>query len=849
LVILSSFLLTLVSALLLEWPAAALFLAVPTFFLLIRAGRQYLILPLISSLFIILVHVPIVISWVHIDIFGLSASALLWFFAVTIPAGILLIGCGQSMTAMKLLCFMCISFLMLAAAMTGGWLTVHAMTSSAVRIFLPGLIVLCTLLFLKPEFEVPVRGRLSAAQTWLLATVSGLLAAWSVPFVPVKSVYFDEAHGSWATIHADDGPNVYGRSSNYSYSRLSAYSQRLVGAVHAFLEESSELPTPNGIFIMKMPSRELGQEFRDRLLAWVAEGGRLLIVADHTDLYDHAQHLNLFLAQVGVTSLQSHAVFDRNGLPVRPSTPRFFSIVGRIDANDTPLQWLTGTSAARLPFTSVPLALYGPSFSEPGNYGRNNRFGYFEPDGRFSYGPHTAIVAFPYRAGVVSLMLDSTSWSNFSLFRDEFRQTFRGILAALEYPHAIRYFGSLVSIVAFLTLWAAVRPSDKWAAIFLAIIFGVCAGLGYRISSSAVSAPVQGRDYSLRVVIGSAANTEFLSQLLPPGTRNYSRIISSMAKFGLDPALRPSRDEAIKLHEAERWLLIEPDILQLPNMLDVFRHLREGRDLTILFGPEAATKVALREWLTSGDLALENSTALAVSENAWRSGPSSFTERNGTTLFRDSRVVTTARSTGLLQEHAFDRLWQTYTLRGLAEERRSGRLTIGFSADQISDFAIGDVWEGIEPNSLAVLRERQLGDLLTNGSSSLSWPSNLARRTSDHQSQPRLTNVIVVENGNIIYDSSIRARVPAQAQRNIGFADDPDAYLAGLRNQAIAHITAHCPASEDQITNCTVRLLSSDMVEWRIIRSDLRNTLIGLELIHDGRWSGGGSSINIVFGE
>jgi hypothetical protein len=598
-----------------------------------------------------------------------------------------------------------------------------------------------------------------------------------------------------------------------------------------------------------MPSIAISSAFSGQLAEWVNRGGKLLIVADHTDLYDHAQHLNRFLETLGRMRIAPSAVYNAEGRPNRPLVPFWTRFLGRIDAHGYGYPWLTGTDATRIPLRAVNLADYGPGFIEPGDYGRPNRFGPFLPRTVLPYGNVAGAFAFAHGQGAIAVVLDSTPWSNFSMFREEYRRLFRGILGTLQETSALRVLGWFMLGLLPLS-FAAVLLKHMLARLALAISLGVVLGAGWRVAGAGTESLTQGRDYTLRVVTGPQTQLGFMPQLIGPGERNYARIVSSMAKYGLDPIAQPPGSSPGQLTSSERWLFIEPSVDQLPAANAVLSHLRSGRHIAVFFAPDAAADLRVRAWLLSLDLALGPSTAFAISEDAWRTASGAFSARRGSAALRDVRTITLARSDGLMKEHAFDRLWQTYTVRPTRLPRTSGFLVVGFSADQIADSAIGDVWEGVRPSALGALRERQIGLLLQGEDATGPWPDNLHFSSRDAQFEG-LRHFLISEDGRLLLEGELEGDPPPEHEMaRVAYVEDPLRYLADLRARAIGLLRTGCPANPQSIaTVCSHRLLSLDGTEWLITRNDIDGKLRGIELLHERRWSGLGANVNIVFAD
>lgn len=674
---------------------------------------------------------------------------------------------------------------------------------------------------------------------------AGAAIAIALPPKIVTSITFDEAHGTWETVSTPFGPDNFGRAVNYTYSLLFKYAKRLVGTATMLNAEDAALPKDGGMFVIKMPTQPLSDAFADRLETWVHNGGRLLIVADHTDLYDSSQYLNAVLTPRFRIKLNSDAVYNLAGMPTVPVTERFATLLGRIDAHGRPFPWQTGTSLGAMPTNTVALAKFGPSFSEPGDYSRQNRFGPFAPHTSLRFTDHVAVAAFGFGQGAVAIILDSTPWSNFSQFKEQYTHIFRAIVYAMERPIALQLWGwgaiALAVVAVAATLW-----QHRMVLALGGLILGLTVASSLQIGWAAFSSPVEGRDYGLRVVPGEKARLEFLKLLIGPGERNYSRIISAMAKYDLDPIASTPGSEIPDLPKSKRWMLIEPDAWQLPRYEDVIHHLHRGGDLAILFAPDQAANPAVRQWLASLGLYVQKTIGLAVAEDA----KPSLMNRKGATLLRDIRSVTGVQSTSLLKDREFDVLVQSYTVRPTTMPRTSGLLILSFSADQFADDAVGEVWEGIEPASIGRHRERQLAAALIGKDFIAPFPDNLMPPpvVSALPKAP-LPAYALFDNGKTV----LSGRFDVTSTGPLSPLENPVGYLADLRDRAVAFIALSCPkAGPGRTTTCEQRLLGQDAIEWMVTwvaDNDNNGQINAIELLHERRFSGMGSTVNVVFGK
>lgn len=668
------------------------------------------------------------------------------------------------------------------------------------------------------------------------ALVGAVLVAL-IPVSKINNVTFDESHGKWETVLSSFGPEDFGLSANYTYSLLFHRAKNIVGDSSVFLLEGDKLPpTKDSVFVVKMPAIAFSNQFSAKLATWVSEGGRLVIVADHTDLYDTTQNINSFLLPFFGTEINSDAVYNAVGMLATPRTDIAGVIAGRVDGTGMPLPWQTGASMKRLPLNGIELATYGLSFSEPGDYSGSNRFGAFSPDLENRYYNHSAIVAFGHGKGAVGIVLDSTPWSNFSIFREQYVDLFRTLLGALSNPFQLNILGWSGAVLALLAVLNALYPSR----IIMScggLFFGTALAAGISISNTTLSPQIDGRDFGIRIVSGEKVKLEFLKKILLPGERNYARIISSLGKYELMPIASTPGSEIPKLNRAGKWLLIEPMPEQLPNYSDTLKHLERGGNLSILFAPEQAASPEIVKWLSSFNLFTQRNIGLMVSDSS-RAANNSLIGGRALALGREVRVTTAALPTSMLNDYESDQYIQTYTLRPTLMPRTSGLLSIGFSADQFSDDAVGEVWEGIYPSSIGMQREQLLAASLKGLPRPELMPNWLIRAKRFHTSQ--LHAFLVAENGTTKLSGVFNKET----------LNDPVLrQFHHLRDQAYGFILDNCP-QQGILTRCSDRLLGDDMIEWVVSwRSTDDGKIEAMELLHERRMSGLGSTWNIVFGK
>ena len=401
--------------------------------------------------------------------------------------------------------------------------------------------------------------------------VAAMLAALMTSALtnPIHEIVFDEAHGNWETTTTEYRPESFGRNTTYTYKLLFDYSSKI--STKAVRFRGGALPaTTDALFVVKMPTERFSQSFLSELVAWVKAGGRLLVVADHTDLFDTTQNLTPLLAALDA-GIAPTATYNRDGKPTQSFTGVGSILLGSVLGVRAPFSFLTGATFSAIPWNAAILGAYGLSFAEEAVYFRPNRFGYFLPDLQIPFGNHPALIAYSYGTGSVAIIGDSTPWSNFALFRGEYVDLFRNIVAVLERPLCLRIYGVALALSFLFTLLSLIIPNRLLTSLSFFTI-GLLISSNLSISAPTLFPAKTPRDFSANVILGGTASVEILPQMVRPGSDNFARILSSLAKYDVHPRVSATStqfDEKVPIN-----ILIHPDPAQLPLPEIVLRYTK-----------------------------------------------------------------------------------------------------------------------------------------------------------------------------------------------------------------------------------------------------------------------------------
>jgi hypothetical protein len=734
-------------------------------------------------------------------------------------------------------------WLILYFSLANGSVDIEMFTAPWFR-WLIGIPLILAARFRSHEKESPqtyLRLRSVGAVLFLAGTFSVLMVHYNRG--NIDQVIFDESHGDWESTKTSFEPQDFGRSFTYTYRVLFDYAHTL--GKKALRYEGGALPSPeNSLFVLKMPTKALEDNFVTEISQWTKNGGAVLVVADHTNLFDTTDHLSPLLKLTNSVQIGHTANFNHAGLQASTNIGFGGSILGHLTGVSERFTYLTGATFDRISYGTVILGLYGPSFAEGAIYQQPNRFGTFKPSFKHAYGNHASLVAYSHGKGVIYVLADSTPWSNFSMIKAAYQDLFQHLVEVSEFKQYVRLLTLSIYASTVLLLLLIILPANSVIAF---VSLGVAAF--FVVANLTVGAslhnPLSKRHTpKVHAFVGSEATVEFLSQIVPVGTQNFSRALASLQKYSrpvrLTEAIGPSFDKS-----APSNLLIYPSVDNLPPAYRCLDYIARGGRMVILFESHHAQNVALKNWLDSLSLFIQPTRALAYSES-----PAYFLEdRFYQPVFRHQAFRVSALSSGHLIERDSTDLWQVFEVRNqtLDASQPSGALVIGFQASQFSDAAIGDVWDGSIPSFLSILRERELAGALFSGKyegqgAVVKWSKDLASQLPEHR--PVFRNYAVTKDGAKLFSGTFgSATVRFQ---DAGLGEHAKSYLAQLQAHVLKFWKEEC-STETENTTCLKHFVSSDNVEWVVHFSSKGKDLQAIELVHDQKFSGLAATYNILF--
>ncbi|HUU46699.1 MAG TPA: hypothetical protein VM118_13285, partial [Acidobacteriota bacterium] len=263
----------------------------------------------------------------------------------------------------------------------------------------------------------PVHRRLGIA---ILATILGIFF-WTAyegyhPAGVMKPgrMLIDELHSDWEWSEMPFDTLWYGQQSTYNFYCLAEYWGKYYQMHRGFDSLTPELLDNYDILVLKVPTQPYAPEEIEAVYDWVSDGGGLILIGEHTNVFGYATFLNPVANRFGqrfipdiVYELQTgdlnlERMPDLLPHPVANNMPEYFLFGGPCS--------MYGDLSARSIITGLELKTL------PADYTQRNFFP--ERTGHAGYRFGIFLLSMSTRCGkgrIVSFT-DSTLWSNFFVF-------------------------------------------------------------------------------------------------------------------------------------------------------------------------------------------------------------------------------------------------------------------------------------------------------------------------------------------------------------------------------------------------------------------------------------------------
>ncbi len=290
-------------------------------------------------------------------------------------------------------------------------------------------------------------GSQSGKRRWSYGVAIGLVAGGAAVFVMVLSwdpigsrkpgrVMVVERHSTWEPTTRPYDTRTYGESASYTYSAIYDYCSRFF-EMSRLLESDridDERLSRCDVLVIKTPTAPYTNDEVAAIVRFVRQGGGLLLVGEHTDVFKSSTYLNQVAEPLGFR-FRKDLLFRIGSAYVQHYVPP--AVPHPAIAHLPPMVFAVSCSID--PGQSLGRAIIGNSglWSLPPDYSTENYFPEAEYRGDAHYGSFIQLWGTWVGRGRVLAWTDSTIFSNFSAFEPGKPELMLGMLDWLNHRSAL----------------------------------------------------------------------------------------------------------------------------------------------------------------------------------------------------------------------------------------------------------------------------------------------------------------------------------------------------------------------------------------------------------------------------
>jgi len=275
----------------------------------------------------------------------------------------------------------------------------------------------------------------------------------------------------------------YGKDSGYNYYCIYDYSTRFYKVLrHEDLLNRKVLANCD-VLIVKIPTRSYSKREVEVIEEFVREGGGLMLIGEHTDVFGSGAYLNSITRQFGFTFrydclFSVEKVWEQRFEPPLVPHPILRAMPGLDFATSCSID--PGTSSGRAVIRSWGLK------NKMADYHADNFYPQTDDVAEMRYGAFVQLWAMRYGRGRIAAFTDSTIFSNFSAFEPGKKELWMGMIEWLNHRSPWldprRPLGALGVVLLGAGVWLARRLEGSW---LILVASGLVAWSGQAVTINA----------------------------------------------------------------------------------------------------------------------------------------------------------------------------------------------------------------------------------------------------------------------------------------------------------------------------------------------------------------------------
>ena len=407
-----------------------------------------------------------------------------------------------------------------------------------------------------------------------------------------------ERHSSWEPTTEPYRTKVYGEAGSYNYAAIYEYCSQFYDMSQLLEDESIDDAALEqcDVLIIKTPTSRYAPEEVEAVARFVDNGGSLLMIGDHTNVFNMNTYLNDIARRFGFT-FRNDLLFrvgdpykqtyepPKISHPLLQHVPRMsFAVSCSIDP---------GSSRGSMVIRNVGLFNLPPAYQESNYHPQAEYRPYMQ------YGAWCQLWSTAYGRGHILAFADSTLFSNFCVFQPGKTELFVGMLEWLNHTREdvfsrIRRWWGVIALAVCALGYAGMRQRPgAWMLVLAATwaAWGVAAGLVTH--THALAMPLPEKKHSLQhVVIDRSLSTVPLftgAFADDPDGGGYGLLEQWVPRVGNYTSRRGSTEEL----EGDALVVICPTMLSSPQFRDeLIDWVQSGGRLIVFDTPDVEDSTA-----------------------------------------------------------------------------------------------------------------------------------------------------------------------------------------------------------------------------------------------------------------
>jgi len=286
-------------------------------------------------------------------------------------------------------------------------------------------------------------------------------------------ILVDEHRSTWERTDRPYDTEWYGHESGYNYACIYDYCSRFYEMGRLTEAIDANVLADCDVFVVKVPTARYDAAEIDEIERFVEQGGGLLLVGEHTNVFNTGTYLNDIAQRFGLR-FRYDCLFDIDTVFTQLYEPRLVPhpTVQHMPPMDFAVSCSLdpGTSKGRAAIRGTGLR------SLPADYHASNFYPQVEDRAEARYGAFVQLWTMRRGAGRVAAFTDSTIFSNFSAFEPGKPELMLGMLEWLNCRNTSWDLRPLLIALGVLLVVGAAVPARKWQGAWLVLLGAAACG-------------------------------------------------------------------------------------------------------------------------------------------------------------------------------------------------------------------------------------------------------------------------------------------------------------------------------------------------------------------------------------